>query len=420
LKKNQIIIGLSILTALALAWWFLGGEDEQERDITASAFIGPFKDVVVSTGELMAKNSQDIKGPDNMRRYGLYNVKISELIPEGSYVEEGDFVAALDKSELSSKMQDAYTQLEKARSQYTQTKLDTSLTLREKRSELENLAFDLKQKKLELKQSKYEPPATIQRIELDIEKQEQKLGQTKENYQIIKQQSDAKMIEAGANLAQERKRYDALVDLEKEFRITAPKRGMVIYKRSWNGRKRQTGSTISPWDPGVAQLPDLSQMESRTYINEVDIRKIKVGQKVALGLDAFPEANLNGVITSVANVGEEREDSDSKVFEVLIDVNQNDSTYRPGMTTSNEIIISTINDVLQIPLEGVFTQNDTTFVYTTSGVSTIKKQVALGQANDEFVIVKQGLEENDDVLLNEPLKSRESEMVALPKAQAKL
>ncbi len=416
MKKKQLYIAGGVILALLLAWVFLGEDDEQNRDITASAFTGPFQDVVVSSGELMAKNSEDIKGPDNLRRYGLYNIKISELVPEGTYVQEGDFVASLDKSELSSKIQDAATELEKARSQYTQTRLDTSLTLREKRSQIESIEFDLKQKRVELAQSKFEPPATIQRIKLEIEKIEQNLEQTRDNYEIKKQQSEAKMIEAGASLAQEQKRYKALIDLEKEFRITAPKKGMVIYKRSWNGRKRQTGSSISPWDPGVAQLPDLSLMESRTYINEVDIRKVKVGQKVNIGLDAFPEARLNGTITSVANVGEEREDSDSKVFEVLIEVSESDSTYRPGMTTSNEIIIQTIPEALQIPLEAVFTQNDTPYVYLRSGVSTQKQQVELGASNDEFVIVKAGLKEDAQVYLNEPSDAKENELTALAQA----
>jgi multidrug efflux pump subunit AcrA (membrane-fusion protein) len=416
-KNKPLLVAAGALALLLLTWWALSGEDEQNRDITAKAFKAPFKDVVTSSGELMAKNSEDIKGPRNLRRFGLYNIKISKLIPEGTYVKAGDFVASLDKSELSSKIQDAATELEKARSQYTQTRLDTSLTLREKRSAIESIAFDLKQKKVELAQSKYEPPATIQRVKLDIEKLEQNLTQTRDNYQIKKKQSEAKMIEAGATLAQEQKRYKALLELEKEFKILAPKQGMVIYKRSWNGRKRQTGSTISPWDPGVAELPDLSLMESRTYINEVDIRKIKKGQKVLIGLDAFPEARLNGAITSVANVGEEREDSDSKVFEVLIEVSESDSTYRPGMTTSNEIIIKTIPEALQIPLEAVFTQNDTTFVYTSGGVSTQKKQVQLGQSNDEFVIVKDGLELNDVVYLNEPSGAKETELIALAKAK---
>lgn len=361
----------------------------------------------------MAKNSEDIMGPSNMRRYGLYNIKISDLVAEGTYVQKGQFVAELDKTELSSKINELLNELDKAKSQYTQTQLDTTLELRQQRSEIEALAFDIRQKKVEIEQSIYEPPATIQRLKLDLEKLEQSLNQKRSNYVIKRKQSAAKMVEASANLAQTQNKFDALQELEKEFRITAPKQGMVIYKREWGGRKRKTGSTISPWDPGVATLPDLSEMESRTYINEVDIRKVEVGQKVEIGLDAFPEAKLNGIVKEVANMGEDRENSDSKVFEVIIAVNESDSTYRPGMTTSNRIITATLDSVIQVPLEAIFSEEGQTFVYKNSGVSIIKQEVKITTSNDEFAVIEAGILENEEVYLTEPVSAKDAEIQGL-------
>ncbi|HBF21259.1 MAG TPA: RND transporter, partial [Cryomorphaceae bacterium] len=381
--------------------------------ITATAFVDDFQDLVVSSGELIAKNSEDILGPNGLQRYGLYNVQISEIIPEGSYVEEGDFVCSLDKSDINTKINDVMVELEKAESQYTQTKLDTSLTLREKRNELANLAFQIKQKGIELEQSAYEPPATIQRLKLDLEKLEQDLEQAKENYSIKKRQSTAKMVEAGAELQQKKNRLEKLQELMGQFTIKAPKTGMVIYKREWDGDKRKTGSTISPWDPAVATLPDLSEMLSKTYINEVDIRKVKTGQKVVLGLDAFPDIQLSGTVTKVANVGETRKGADTKVFEVEISVNESDSTYRPGMTTSNQILTNEIPKVLQIPLEAVYASDNVSFVYLKNGVSVTKKEVRLGVANDEFVIIEEGIQEGDEVYLSEPASARTQEIQTL-------
>ena len=72
---------------------------------------------------------------------------------------------------------------------------------------------------------------------------------------------------------------------------------MVIYIREWSGKKKGVGSQWSPWDLTVATLPDLTQMESDTYINEVDVRKIAVGQKVQISLDADPSKKLEGTVT---------------------------------------------------------------------------------------------------------------------------
>ncbi len=402
--KLPLIIGFAVLALLAI--WYTAGDDDAEIQLTTKAFIGKFTEEVVSSGELMAKNSENILAPTGMQRYGLNQIKIANLVPEGTYVEEGDFVASLDKSEISSKINEALVELDKATSQYTQTQLDTALTLREKRNELENIKFQITQKEIEVKQSAYEPPATIQKMQLDLEKVRDDLQRKNEDYKIKKQQSKAKMNEAAAELQQTRNKLEKLEELQKEFTITAPKKGMVNYYRSWDG-KRQTGSTVSPWNPTVATLPDLSLMMSKTYINEVDVRKIQIGQKVVLGLDAFPDAELNGKVTSVANMGETRKDGDTKVFEVEIEVLETDSLYRPGMTTSNHINISEQENALQIPLEALFGADTVSFVYIKSGVGLTKQEVKLGASNDEFVVVLRGLSENDEVYLNAPEKAEE-------------
>ena len=71
------------------------------------------------------------------------------------------------------------------------------------------------------------------------------------------------------------------------------------------GAKRKVGSSISPWDNVVATLPDMSSMISKTYVNEIDVSKVKTGQKVDIMVDAFPEKTYTGTVTSVANIGEQ-------------------------------------------------------------------------------------------------------------------
>jgi RND family efflux transporter MFP subunit len=176
----------------------------------------------------------------------------------------------------------------------------------------------------------------------------------------------------------------------------------VIYVREWNGKKKGVGSQWSPWDPTVATLPDLTQMESDTYVNEVDVRKVAVGQKVKISLDADPTKKLDGTVTSVANVGEQRPNQDSKVFEVKIDIAQVDTTLRPGMTTSNAIETASRDGVLSIPLEAVTSERGMSFVYRKDGGHVVKQQIETGVMNDNDIVVKRGLERGDKVLLVPP------------------
>jgi hypothetical protein len=139
-------------------------------------------------------------------------------------------------------------------------------------------------------------------------------------------------------------------------------------------------------------------MKSKTYVNEIDISKVAAGQPVEIGVDAFPEKSFTGVVTEVANIGQQLPNSNAKVFEVVIEVNEYDSILRPAMTTKNEIITAVIDSVLYIPLECLHTNDSISFVYADGS----KKQVIPGKSNDNEIIIRAGLEEGDEVLLLPP------------------
>ena len=174
---------------------------------------------------------------------------------------------------------------------------------------------------------------------------------------------------------------------------------MVIYVREWNGKKKGVGSQWNTWDPTVATLPDLTQMESQTYVNEVDVRKLSVGQKVSIALDADPTRSSPATVTDVANVGEQRPNQDSKVFEVKIEIAKADTTLRPGMTTSNAIEIASVPNVLSIPLEAVTTDSGYSYVYKKDGRGVVRQMIETGAMNDNEIVVRKGLDKDDHVLL---------------------
>lgn len=415
-RRKRIIIISSALVILVTLLIAFTGKEEGNQDIKTTVKRGPFQINVFTTGELEARNSVSINGPEGLRSAGIWQVKIADIVSEGTVVKKGDYIAALDKTELANKLKDAESELQKSESQFNQNTLDTALSLRQARDELINLHFTTKEKEIVLEQSQYEPPATIRQAELDLDRSKRAYDQAVINYKLKERQARAKMQEAGATLMQARNRYQRLADLLGEFTITAPEDGMVIYQREWNGRKRTVGSTVGAWDPTVATLPDLSLMISKTYVNEVDIRKVKMGQKVQIGLDAFPEKRLTGVVTSVANVGEQSPKNDAKVFEVQIQVNEKDTSLRPAMTTGNNILVGFEPDKLFIPLEAVHSQGDSlTFVYMDKTLGLVRQEVVTGTSNDNFTVIEKGLEEGDEVFLSIPEKGEELDLISLPK-----
>jgi len=194
-----------------------------------------------------------------------------------------------------------------------------------------------------------------------------------------------------------------------KFTVTAPSSGMVIYKKDRNGVKRKVGSTVNSFDRVIATLPDLSSMISKTYIDEIEISKIKIGQKVNIKVDASPEKAFAGKVISISNIGEQLSNSEAKMFEVQIRVDGSDPSLRPSMTTGNKIIIETFNDVVFIPTECVQAGPDSIpFVYGKNGTKQI---VVLGKSNDKNVIVEQGLETGTIIYLMPPEDTQKFKLV---------
>lgn len=400
-KKRIYSLGM-IPILIIIAYFYFSGNDDEKIAITSKVKKGTFISEVIISGEAQSTRLEKINGPSNLRKFKLRDIKIQDLVPEGTVVKKGDYVGRLDPTDVNEQIIDARLNLETAQSKYTQQKLDTTLTLKSERNQILDLIFTLEETRLELKQSTYETPATIRKLEINLEKTERDLKEKREDYDIRKRQANAKMVEVGNEVAKINKELKSLIHLLESFTIYSNSNGMITYAKTWNGDKKKVGSTISPWDPTIANLPDLTKMESNTYANEVDIRKIKKDLPVKIGFDAFPDIELEGVVTYVANVGEKKRGSDIKIFQILIKLEAFNDNIRPGMTTANRIITYTKDDVLTIPLEAVFSKDSIKFAYVKSGFSIDKKQIELGEANNDVVVIDQGLNENDVVYLSEP------------------
>jgi multidrug efflux pump subunit AcrA (membrane-fusion protein) len=401
MRKKLIIIGLVVVAALVAALTVFNPKSTEDGvSLFATAEKGEFKVEVTTTGELSAEKSTKIIGPISARDYNIRNMVIQRLVDEGTQVKKGDFVAELDKGELYEKIQAEKDQFDAQVAEYDNAKIDTALTLRGERDKLINLDYSIEEKKLQLEQSQYEPPATVKKYQNELEKLVRDKDRALENYVLKQQQAKSQMIEETADLNRRRDRYNKGLQLLSDFTIYAPQDGMVIYTKGFGGDRIVAGSQVSPYSPDVAELPDLSSMISTTYINEVDIRKVKVGQIVDIGLDAFPDKRLSGKVTRVARVGQQNPNSDAKVFEVIVRVNERDGELRPSMTTSNVVITQNLNDVIHVPLECLHVFNDSiNYVIKKSGEF---QEVKVGLTNSNEAIIEMGVTEGDLLYLSVP------------------
>lgn len=412
-----VIIGMIIFNRLA----------SRKNEVSAFAEVkeGLFEIAISNSGELLAEKSFDIKGPEIVtsntqgdggfghggghNRMRIMNFKIQDIVPEGTIVKKGDYIAQLDRTDYDNMLKDELQNLTTLQANLEMKILDTAVMLTNLRNEIKNQEYMVEEAKIALAESKYEPPATIRQAEINLNKAERGLEQLKKNYDLRLAQALSDIKQTKKALADGQELVNALQQFLSQFTITAPSDGIVIYKQEWNGTKRKAGSTINPFDRVIATLPDLSTMISKTYVNEIEVSKVEVDQKATISIDALPGKLFTGKVSNVANVGEILPNSETKMFEVLIKVDNYDNTLRPAMTTWNRIIIKTIDNAIYIPSECVYTGADSIpFVIKKNKTRQV---VVLGEMNDKYIIVKRGLEPGTSIYIVPPENSSDFRLV---------
>ncbi len=402
IEKWFVKLLLVFIPIIALVAWFSQAKDQIDEHLFVYPKQGPFRVSVTTTGSLQAKAATSILGPEAARQVHLFQMKIQQLIPEGTQVKEGDFVAELDRSEIAEKIEEVRLALQQSESEYVQAKLDTSLSLSTARAQLVRLRSRMELAKIKKAESIYEPKSEQRQAEMDLQEVINEHELESKSYLTQTQLAKGSVQRAFNRLEHDRQIHAKMVDLEKQFTILAPASGMVIYKRDWQGSPLTTGGQVNAWDPVIATLPDFSLMESITYVNEVDIEKIKVGQTAEVRLDAQNGKVLIGEVSQIANIGEQTDRREGTVFRIVIDIVSADSTLRPALTTSTTILVDEHEAALSLPLESVHTADSISFVFIRDNGHTYRKEVLIGLTNENEAEILSTLDPEIQVYLTTP------------------
>lgn len=358
-----------------------------------------FVSSITESGEIRAKSSQAIAAP--RIRGGL---KIIYLVEEGTYVSEGDTVARFDPTEALNKLRDAESDLERTESEKAKLIANQRSAIAQMESQLRSSELSFELSKLNLEQMKFEAEAKQAEAKLQHEKNRLSFEQVKKEFESKKIIHQSERNEMDITIRQKQSELDKAQREVDMMTLVVPNKGLVVYGTNWANGQRKFAVGDTPWGGStIIHLPDLSAMESITQVNEVDVSKVKVGQEVSVKLDAFQDSSFTGKIGNVASLGKDKEgDSQIKVFEISVDINERSDILKPGMTTSNKIIMNEIADVLFIPIEAVFERDGEKVVFVKHGSSFEPQKVELGEKGEDYIVVNSGVVAGDEVALLDP------------------
>ncbi|MBM4045084.1 MAG: HlyD family efflux transporter periplasmic adaptor subunit [Planctomycetes bacterium] len=254
------------------------------------------------------------------------------------------------------------------------------------------------------------PPDKVEIARAKVKQAQIALGQAEENLKTKLAQKEAAVAVAQAEVD----RNAELVKVHQQFVDSAvlksPAEGTVLYHIRWE--KPEEGMRVWRGD-GLVEVTDLAKMSVVTRVNEVDMKRIGVGQKATITLEAFPEKTFHGRVANIAGLATDRDDSRQgmlkksvsgvMVFEVTVDIEESDPALRPTMSATVTITIDELKDALSVPQSALFERNGEKLVRVLHRGRVAERPVVPGPTAKRDIVILKGLSPGEVVCV--PKKS---------------
>lgn len=219
------------------------------------------------------------------------------------------------------------------------------------------------------------------------------LDQLSNKRDITQAQCEASMAEA--------RRASAAVDVARanleKTEIRAPFDGIIVQLTT------ELGEWVTPSPPGVPIPPVIDILDDHSIyvqapIDESDAGKLKTGLPVRISLDPFPDQTFPGKVTRIAPFVQDLE-GQNRTVDVEAEFQDSSMPQKPlaGTSADLEIILRSEENVLRIPTHALL---ESDHVLLVQGNKLVERTVQTGLRNWEFVEVKSGLQEGDQIAVS--------------------
>lgn len=231
---------------------------------------------------------------------------------------------------------------------------------------------------------------------------------------LIQNYKDA-LDKAEESVESAQNKLESTQDSYDNYTIKAPISGQVItksYKVGDNITKNSSNTTV------LATIYDLSSLTFEMSIDELDIKKVKVGQKVSVTADALEGEAFSGTVTNVSL--ESTYSNGVSTYPVTVTLDEMGELL-PGMNVDGVITLDEAEDVLTVPVDAlmrgsqVYVKDDSVTEQqgpVPAGFKSVK--VETGLTNDSYVEITSGLSEGDQVYVSQSSSSGTSSFMMMP------
>lgn len=187
--------------------------------------------------------------------------------------------------------------------------------------------------------------------------------------------------------------------------IRAPDDGIVVYvKRPWDESSRIQPGAMLYYQQPIFSLPNLSKMLVKVKVHESVVKKVIPGLSADILIDAIPNQPLRGVVENVGTLAQSEGWRGGAVKEYLTRVTVTDlptaAGIKPGMTAEVKILVKVVPGALMVPVQAVTEKGGVYHAYVRNNISYERREVRIGDSNEQFAQIVEGLVEGDVVALD--------------------
>jgi hypothetical protein len=187
------------------------------------------------------------------------------------------------------------------------------------------------------------------------------------------------------------------------MQIKSPIAGIAVIKTTWKGSNMaelQEGDEVRSGVP-VVDVVNPATMRVRARVNQTDVRELRNGQAVRVGLDAYPDLSFTGTVQQISPIGVQSSLSPKvRNFIVLIAVREAHPNLMPDLTASLDVELARASGALVIPRDAVAYDGRQAYVQVVRGGAQQRRDIGVGTSNPHEVVVSNGLAEGDVVARN--------------------
>ncbi len=183
-------------------------------------------------------------------------------------------------------------------------------------------------------------------------------------------------------------------------RILAPNDGTILAMPVVEGQVVATTASVNS-GTSLMTIANLADLMVVANVNQVDVAKLNLGQRVSVSMDALHEPPMSGVIRFISPLAAVK--NNIKGFEVDAKIENPSVHLLPGMTVNLTISVDSVHDAVSVPISAVFNEPDATkVVYVKRGGAVEKRSVKVGVTNYFYTQLIEGVQPGEEVLLTPP------------------